>query len=132
MGMFFNEKFVSESENSDTVKTVFTILGFSILAIFISIILYWAYNTKDGYDNGKNIFNSIYSFIFLTYCCIILTLTVINKEIYDSTTYILILGLTIFMMFLTFFLGMFFILNKYVFNSYSSYKNQSYYNNRYG
>ena len=97
------EAFVSQSENDDIVKNVFIIFGYSIASIITILSLLWGYNTN------TNIFIAIYSLIIIIYNVMIISIVVMNKQIYDSTSYSIIFGTTIFSIFLTFFVGMFFL-----------------------
>lgn len=117
---YSNESFVSESESNDTVKHVFSIFGYVIMGIFVTMILVWSYtiNMRNQY-----MFITVFCTIVLIYCIIIIAITVINKSLYDTTAYTVIFGFTIFMLFMTFFMALFFLL-KY-FNIFSSYGSSS-------
>ena len=97
------EAFVSQAENDDIVKEVFIIFGYSITSIIIVISLAW------GYYNNLNLFIVVYSLIIVLYNVIIISIVVMNKNIYDSSSYTIIFGTTIFSIFLTFFIGAFFL-----------------------
>jgi hypothetical protein len=90
------EKFVTQSENDNIVKNVFIVIGYSIAGILMVGMLSW------GYLTHEYLFVAIYSFVFLIYTSMIVAFIVINKEIYDSDSYSIILGTTIISMFLTF------------------------------
>jgi hypothetical protein len=90
------EKFVTQSENDNIVKNVFIVIGYSIAGILMVGMLSW------GYLTHEYLFVAIYSFVFLIYASMIVAFIVINKEIYDSDSYSIILGTTIISMFLTF------------------------------
>ena len=92
----FKEKFVTQSENDNIVKNVFIVIGYSIAGILMVGMLSW------GYLTHEYLFVAIYSFVFLIYASMIVAFIVINKEIYDSDSYSIILGTTIISMFLTF------------------------------
>jgi hypothetical protein len=102
------EAFVSQSENDDIVKDVFIIIGYSIASIVIVLSLLWGYNTN------TNIFIAIYSLVIILYNVMIISIVVMNKNIYDSTSYTVIFGTTIFSIFLTFFIGVFFVYKYFV------------------
>jgi hypothetical protein len=102
------EAFVSQSENDDIVKDVFIIIGYSIASIVIVLSLLWGYNTN------TNLFIAIYSLVIILYNVIIISIVVMNKNIYDSTSYTVIFGTTIFSIFLTFFIGVFFVYKYFV------------------
>jgi len=112
-----NEKFVSQNQNDEVIKETFTLFGYSILSVVVVIALLWGYNT------GENmyLFIIIYSIIIILYTVIIISLVVMNKKKYDLTSYTILFGITIFTIFLTFFIGVFFVY-KY-FNSASLKKN---------
>jgi hypothetical protein len=97
------EAFVSQAENDDIVKEVFIILGYSLTSIIIVVALAW------GYYNNLNLFVAVYSLIIILYNVMIISIVVMNKNIYDSSSYTIIFGTTIFSIFLTFFVGVFFI-----------------------
>ena len=118
-----SERFVSENESNESVKSIFTIVGFAMLSIFISTVLIWSYGLS---DRNQYMFISVYSVFVLVYCIIMVSVTVINKSAFDYATYNVLLGFTIFMMFMTFGLAIFFLL-KY-FNIFSfGYDNNRYY-----
>ena len=96
------EAFVSQNENDDIVKDVFTIFGYSIVSIIIVLSLLWGYNTN------SNLFVAIYALIVILYNVIIISIVVMNKNIYDSSSYTIIFGTTIYSIFLTFFVGVYF------------------------
>ena len=96
------EAFVSQNENDDIVKDVFTIFGYSIVSIIIVLSLLWGYNTN------TNLFVAIYALIVILYNVIIISIVVMNKNIYDSSSYSIIFGTTIYSIFLTFFVGVYF------------------------
>jgi hypothetical protein len=102
------EAFVSQSENDDIVKDVFIIIGYSIASIVIVLSLLWGYNTN------TNLFIAIYSLVIILYNVMIISIVVMNKNIYDSTSYTVIFGTTIFSIFLTFFIGVFFVYKYFV------------------
>nr|QPI16848.1 MAG: hypothetical protein NIOZUU159_00345 [Virus NIOZ-UU159] len=112
-----NEKFVSQNQNDEVIKETFTLFGYSLLSVVVVIALLWGYNT------GENmyLFIIIYSIIIILYTVIIISLVVMNKKKYDLTSYTILFGTTIFTIFLTFFIGVFFVY-KY-FNSASFKKN---------
>jgi amino acid transporter len=100
-----NEKFVSRNQNDEVVKETFTLFGYSVLSVVVVIALLWGYNT------GENmyLFIIIYSIIIILYTVIIISLVVMNKKNYDITSYTILFGTTIFTIFLTFFIGVFFV-----------------------
>ena len=109
------EYFVSNTENDQIVEKIFTILGYSVLTLVVYGSLVWAYYAS---DKSQNLFISVLSLFMLLYAIIIVSIVVINKNNYDSLSYTLLFGITIFVIFTSFFIGIFFIL-KY-FNIFSS------------
>lgn len=97
------EPFITQAENDDIVKEVFIIFGYSVASIIVVISLAW------GYYNNINLFIAIFSLIVILYNVIIISIVVMNKNIYDSQSYTIIFGTTIFSIFLTFFIGIFFL-----------------------
>ena len=104
------EGFVSNSENDQIVENIFTILGYSMLTLVVCGTLLWAY-----YSSEKNqyLFISVMSLLVLFYAIIIIAIVVINKTNYDALSYALLFGITIFVIFTTFFLCVFFILKSF-------------------
>lgn len=104
------EGFVSNSENDQIVENIFTILGYSMLTLVVYGTLLWAY-----YSSEKNqyLFISVMSLFVLFYAIIIIAIVVINKTNYDALSYALLFGITIFVIFTTFFLCVFFILKSF-------------------
>lgn len=100
-----NEKFVSQNENDEVVKETFTIFGYSVVSVMVVIALLWSYNIGDN----LYLFLTVYSLIIILYTVIIISLVVMNKKIYDITTYMILFGTTIFTIFLAFFIGVFFV-----------------------
>ena len=112
-----NEKFVSKNENDEIVKNTFIIFGYVLVSIMVVVSLIWSYN----YNNNLYLFVVIYSIIIILYTVVLVSLVVINKEKYDNITYRLLFSSTIFTIFLTFIIGVFFI---YKFFSVPSLKNK--------
>jgi hypothetical protein len=102
-----NERFVSENESNESVKSIFTTIGFALLGILISTLLMWSYNLS---DRNQYMFIVVLSTIVMVYCIIIISITVINKNAYDYVTYNILVGFTVFMIFLTFGMVAFFLL----------------------
>ena len=71
----------------------------------VVVSLIWSYN----YNNNLYLFVVIYSIIIILYTVVIVSLVVINKDTYDNITYKLLFSSTIFTIFLTFIVGVFFI-----------------------
>jgi len=105
-----NEQFVSNTENDQIVEKIFTILGYSMLTLVVCGTLLWAY-----YVNDKNqyMFISIFSMFMLFYAIIIIAIVVINKNNYDELSYAILFGITIFVIFTTFFVCVFFVLKSF-------------------
>ena len=108
------EYFVSNTENDQIVEKIFTILGYSVLTLVVYGSLIWAYYS----DKNQHLFISAFSLFTLFYAIIIVSIVVINKNNYDTLSYTLLFGITIFVIFTSFFVCVFFIL-KY-FNIFSS------------
>lgn len=108
------ENFVSNTENDQIVEKIFTILGYSVLTLVVYGSLIWAYYS----DKNQHLFISAFSLFMLFYAIIIVSIVVINKNNYDTLSYTLLFGITIFVIFTSFFVCVFFIL-KY-FNIFSS------------
>jgi hypothetical protein len=103
----FNEGFISENENNESVKNVFTIIGFALLGMLISTVLMWSYALS---DRNQYMFIVVLSVIIMVYCIVMISVSVINKSSYDYATYNVLLGFSIFMIFLSFGLVVFFLL----------------------
>jgi hypothetical protein len=114
------ELFVSNEENDLIVQKIFTILGYSVLTLVVYGTLIWAYSST--YRN-QYLFISIFSLFVLFYAIIVVSIVVINKSNYDPLSYLLLFGITIFAIFTSVFVCIFFIL-KY-FNILSSSVNNS-------
>jgi len=102
-----SERFVSQSENDKVVKDTFILFGYSIMSILVVITLLWSYSTSTY--NNQYLFIAVYSMVIILYTVVIISLVVMNKEKYDLTSYKILFGTTIFTIFLTFFIGVFFI-----------------------
>ena len=100
-----NERFVSKDENDEIVKNTFIMFGYAIISIIVVIALMWSYS----YNSNRYLFIIIYSLIIILYTAVILSLVVIKKNDYDNITYKLLFSSTIFTIFLTFIVGVFFI-----------------------
>ena len=101
------EFFVSNEENDQIVQKIFTILGYSILTLIVYGTLIWAYYLT---DKNQHLFISIFSLFVLFYSIIVISIVVINKSNYDALSYLLLFGITIFVIFTSFFVCVFFIL----------------------
>ena len=101
------EFFVSNEENDQIVQKIFTILGYSILTLIVYGTLIWAYYLT---DKNQHLFISIFSLFVLFYSIIVISIVVINKSNYDALSYLLLFGITIFVIFTSFFVSVFFIL----------------------
>jgi hypothetical protein len=117
------EIFVSNSENDQIVEKIFTLLGYSIITLFICGVLLWAYYIN---EKNKHFFVSMFSLFMLFYALIIISIVVINKNNYDTLTYTILFGITIFVIFLTFFISIFFLLKSFNFFSYQNVKTNIY------
>lgn len=104
------EGFVSNTENDKIVENIFSILGYSTLTLVVYVALLWAYYTT---DKNQYLFISVFSLFVLFYAIIIISIVVINKSNYDTLSYTILFGITIFVIFTTFFVGVFFILKNF-------------------
>ena len=102
-----SERFVSQSENDKVVKDTFILFGYSIMSILVVITLLWSYSSSTY--NNQYLFIAVYSMVIILYAIVIISLVVMNKEKYELTSYKILFGTTIFTIFLTFFIGVFFI-----------------------
>jgi hypothetical protein len=102
-----SERFVSQSENDKVVKDTFILFGYSIMSVLVVITLLWSYSSSTY--NNQYLFIAVYSMVIILYAIVIISLVVMNKEKYDLTSYKILFGTTIFTIFLTFFIGVFFI-----------------------
>jgi len=100
-----NERFVSKDENDEIVKNTFIMFGYAIISIIVVIALRCSYS----YNSNLYLFIIIYSLIIILYTAAIISLVVIKKNDYDNITYKLLFSSTIFTIFLTFIVGVFFI-----------------------
>jgi len=105
------ETFVTQTENNNIVKNVFIIIGYSIVSIIMVMALLW------GYFTSHYLFMIVYAFVVFLYNSMIIAFIVINKEIYDSDSYSVILGTTIISMIITFI-----IISLYVYKYFGSVK----------
>jgi uncharacterized membrane protein (GlpM family) len=104
------EQFVSNSENDKIVEQIFTILGYSTLTLIVCGTLLWAYYTS---EKNQYLFISVFSLFVLFYAIIIIAIVVINKSNYDTLSYAILFGITIFVIFTTFFVAVFFLLKNF-------------------
>jgi hypothetical protein len=104
------EGFVSNTENDKIVEQIFTILGYSTLTLVVCGALFWAYYTT---ERNQYLFISVYSLFVLFYAIIIIAIVVINKSNYDALSYAILFGISIFVIFTTFFVGVFFLLKNF-------------------
>ena len=104
------EGFVSNTENDKIVEQIFYILGYSTLTLVVYGALLWAYYTT---ERNQYLFISVFSLFVLFYAIIIISIVVINKSNYDTLSYAILFGITIFVIFTTFFVGVFFILKNF-------------------
>jgi hypothetical protein len=102
-----SERFVSQSENDKVVKDTFILFGYSIMSVLVVITLLWSYSSSTY--NNQYLFIAVYSMVIILYAIVIISLVVMNKEKYELTSYKILFGTTIFTIFLTFFIGVFFI-----------------------
>ena len=117
------ELFVTNTENDQIVEKIFTLLGYSILTLFICGTLLWAYYIN---EKNKHFFVSMFSLYMLFYSLIIIAIVVINKNNYYALTYTILFGITIFAIFLTSFVSIFFLLKCFIFFSSQNIKTNNY------
>jgi hypothetical protein len=104
------EGFVSNTENDKIVEQIFTILGYSTLTLVVYGALLWAYYTS---EKNQYLFIFVFSLFVLFYAIIIISIVVINKSNYDTLSYSILFGITIFVIFTSFFVAVFFILKNF-------------------
>ena len=104
------EGFVSNTENDQIVEKIFTLLGYSMLTLVVGGTLLWAYYSS---DKNQYMFISVLSLFVLFYAIVIVAIVVINKNNYDALSYTLLFGITVFVIFATFFICVFFILKSF-------------------
>jgi hypothetical protein len=102
----FREKFITEEENQESIRYIFVIIAYVFASIFLTVILISAYYAS---DKNQYMLLAAISILVLIYASSILTLTLINKTIYDNITYMAMLGSSIFIMFFMFFIGIYFL-----------------------
>lgn len=100
------ENFITEEENIASVKYIFIIISYVFASIFLTIMLVSAYNAS---DRNQYMLIAAIAILVLVYASSILTITLLNKSIYDNITYMGMLGSTIFIMFFMFFIGIYFL-----------------------
>ena len=100
------ENFITEEENTESVKYVFIIMAYVFASIFLTIILISAYYAS---DKNQYMLIAAIAILVLIYGSSILTITIMNKTIYDNITYMGLLGSSIFIMFFMFFIGIYFL-----------------------
>lgn len=110
--VYYNEKFVTDSESNESVKFIFIIMGYTVLGIIIAAAFYWAYNKS---YNNQYMFIVVLSTFLLVYCIIVLSVTLVNKNALDIPSFTTMIGLTIFNMFISFFFIVFFMLKHFGF-----------------
>lgn len=115
------ESFITEEESVESVKYIFVIIAYVFASIFLTIILTSAYNVS---DKNQYMLIAAISIIVLIYASSILTITILNKSIYDNITYMGMIGSTIFIMFFMFFLGIYFLFKYFTTRSKSIIVNQ--------
>lgn len=115
------ENFITEEESIESVKYILIIIAYVFASIFFTIIFISAYNAT--YKNQYFLIFTISIFVLL-YASAILTVTLLNKTIYESITYMGLIGSTIFIMFFMFFMGIFFLFKYFTSRSNSIILNQ--------
>ena len=97
------EYFVSENENAKIVEDTFIIIAYSLVCLIIVISLLWSYIIIDSTD----LFILIYSLTYIIFGVVIISIIVINKDNYDTTSYRVLFNSSIFIIFLSFFIGLY-------------------------
>ena len=100
------ENFITEEENTESVRYIFIIMAYVFASIFLTIILISAYYAS---DKNQYMLIAAIAILVLIYGSSILTITIMNKTIYDNITYMGLLGSSIFIMFFMFFIGIYFL-----------------------
>ena len=98
------ESFITSNNTNngtDSTISVFIAIGTMFLSLFIGGILAWSY-----YSNDKNqyLFIAILSVLIFIYGIINMSYSILNKDILDVTTYNIIFGSSIYMIFMLFFI----------------------------
>jgi hypothetical protein len=101
------ENFSSDIDNNQSIENVFIMFGYIVATVIIVSLLYWSYN--------KNVFLHIIvlSCITFIYSIIMMSLALINRDTFDNTTFKLLFGGSIFIMFFNFFIILLYILKYY-------------------
>lgn len=99
MSNIYVEKFLTDDQSNEVTKNVFIGVGTMFLSLIIGGILAWAYYYN---DNNQFLFISVLSFFVLLYSLLTMSYTVINKNILDVSTYNIVFGSSIYMIFLIF------------------------------
>lgn len=119
----FYEEFVTEDENTSTVKNVFAIVGYVAMGIVLTLLFVWTYYAS---NSNQYLFITLLGIIILIYCVIVISVTVVNKNCFDATSYNILFGITIFMLFMSFVLSLIFVLKYFnVFSTLSNSRNSS-------
>lgn len=99
MSNIYVEKFLTDDQSNEVTKNVFIGVGTMFLSLIIGGILAWAYYYN---DNNQFLFISVLSFFVLLYSLLTMTYTLMNKNILDVSTYNIVFGSSIYMIFLIF------------------------------
>lgn len=102
--MQYKEYFISQDENNRIVEDTFIIIAYIFVCLIIVGSLLWSYTIVDSIE----LFVSIYSLTFIIFSLIIISIIVINKDEYNKTSYMILFNSSIFVIFLSFFVGIYF------------------------
>jgi len=119
------ESFITEEENIASIKYIFVIIAYVFSSIFLTVLLTSAYYAS---DKNQYMLIAAISIVVLIYASFILTLTLINKSMFDNITYMASIGSSIFIMFFMFFIGAYFLFKHFttkpkISNQYEEFRN---------
>lgn len=105
-----NENFISENESSESIKGTFIALGYIVATISILMLFAWSYfkTTRNQY-----LLLIVLSIVILVYSLIVMSMSLINKEILDKASFEVLFNISIFMVFLSFAIFIFFMLKAF-------------------
>ena len=91
----------SPTQNNDSTGSVFMAIGTMFLSLFIGGILAWAYYSS---DKNQYLFITILSVFIFIYGVLNMTYALLNKDAIDITSYNIIFGSSIYIIFMIFFI----------------------------
>lgn len=89
------EPFVTETDTKNVVNNVFTAVGLMILAAFIMWIFYWTYSRE------KTLYMAIMSALMFIYALMVLSVTVVYRAKYTRPVFTFMMGVSVFVAFMT-------------------------------